>query len=184
MRVTKLSSAVIAAAACGSLLAGAAGPALAGQRGAPEPRPAARPAQPKAAAVQQQLEVAGHLGETLSLTSRIAREAQAGKPDLKTLTSLRQQLQKSTAQLLEATKKLTPPATPKAGAHRAPDPVAEIKQLLEKLIKDIEKLLQDVLKKDSAAAKASTATAVEDLKELLAKIPGLTEEAAPPAPVA
>ncbi|MBT2385384.1 hypothetical protein [Streptomyces sp. ISL-11] len=174
MRINKLTSTAIAVVACGSLALGAAGPALA----APEPRPAVKPVEPKAV-VQQRLDTAGALGETFTLVARIGKEAQAKSPDVKTLRSLQQQLQKSSDQLLRSARKARPshPAAGPAG-RAVPDPTAEIKQALDKLVKDVTKLIADVARKDTAAVVMDVAATLMDLKDLLAKIPPVLTGAA------
>ncbi|ARZ66505.1 hypothetical protein SMD11_0839 [Streptomyces albireticuli] len=167
MRTTWLST-TLTAAACGSLVLGVAGPALAE---APAAAPGAR------TEALQRNEVPVALEEIRTLVSRITREARSGSADTATLRDLQRQLDRPAERLLDDIA-----ARPKA-APMAPDPAAEIKQALDKLIKDVSKLLDDVAKKDTAATDASAADAIKDLNDMLTKIPGLVSGAIPSLPV-
>ncbi len=178
MRITTLTS-ISAALVCGSLLLGATGPALAtGGRAAPpvvEPAPGAG----------SRADSIGSLGETLSLGSRVVREAQSRAPDLDHLRDLRLRLRESADRLLAemrekaAEGRLRPPED-----GRSSDPVSDVKQQLDTLVKDVTDLLAAVQAKDTAKITALITKVVADLQALLASVPKLLTGAAPvPLPV-
>ena len=139
MRITLASTAM--AAVCGSLALGVTVPALAA---APETGRVAVAHAPSA------------LAETVSVGNRIVREARSASPDAARLTALRQQLETSAGQLLEAS---------------APDPLEELRQALDKLIKDATKIVDQVAKADAAGTMSAANTFATDLKGVAAKVP-------------
>lgn len=155
MRTASWLTAAVTAAACGSLVLGAAGPALAGPSASPGTR----------AAAPQRNGAPDALDEIRTLVSRITREARSGSPDAAALTSLRQRLDEPAGRLLDDVS-----ARPKA-APTAPDPVTDVRQLLEKLIKDVNKILDDVARKDTPAAGVDASIADATLKDVLSKVP-------------
>ncbi|MEU2855128.1 hypothetical protein [Streptomyces syringium] len=125
------------AAVCGSLALGVTAPAL-----------AAAPEQPGRVAVAH---APSALTETLSAGNRIIREARSASPDAAKLGALQQQLETSAGQLLKAAE---------------PDPLEELRQALDKLIKDATKIVDEVAKKDAAGTTAAADEFAVDLKDL------------------
>ncbi|MET9644721.1 hypothetical protein ACFZB6_16460 [Streptomyces syringium] len=170
MRVNKLVSSAIAVVACGSLVVGAAGPALAA---APAPAPTAAAPDPKAATAQQ-LETVANLGELLSLAARIAAEAQSKTPDKAVLADLRQRYQASADKLLKSVK-----ARAAAPGGLPADAVKDIQDALAKLTKDLTELLAAVVAVDLPKVTAGIAKVVADLQALLTAVPKLATGALP-----
>ncbi|GGR36065.1 hypothetical protein WEB32_24125 [Streptomyces netropsis] len=171
MRINKLTSAAIAVAACGSLVVGVTGPALAA---APEPVPTAAAPDPKAAATTQQLETVANLGELLSAASKIAVEAQSKTPNPAVLADLRLRYQAAAEKLLKSVKAR---ATASGGVRA--DAVKDVQDALAKLTKDLTDLLAAVVAKDLAKVTAGLATVVADLQALLLSVPKLATGALP-----
>ncbi|MGX8907253.1 hypothetical protein ACR820_18885 [Streptomyces netropsis] len=94
------------------------------------------------------------LAETVAVGHRIVREARSSSPDAAKLTALQQQLEASARQL-----------------PSAPDPRDELKQALDKLIKDVTKIIDEVTKRDAAGTTAAANTFATDLKGVAAKVP-------------
>ncbi|MBP2405309.1 hypothetical protein SNS2_3938 [Streptomyces netropsis] len=170
MRVNKLVSTAIAAVACGSLVVGVAGPALAA---APEPAPTAAAPDPKAATAQQ-LETVANLGELLALAAKIATEAQAKTPNKAVLADLRQRYQAAADKLLKSVKSRagTPGGLPA-------DAVKDVRDALAKLTKDLTELLAAVVAVDLPKVTAGIAEVVKDLQALLTAVPKLATGALP-----
>ncbi|MCD9141139.1 hypothetical protein [Streptomyces albireticuli] len=162
MRTATWLTTAVTAAACGSLALGAASSAPA------EARTAAHGTR----AAAQRNEVPGALDEIRTLVSRITREARSASPDTATLRSLRRQLDRPAGRLLDDAT-----ARPKA-APMAPDPLPEVKQLLDELNKDVTRIIDDVTKTGTAAS-TEVDGVVADLKEILARIPALVAGAVP-----
>lgn len=155
MRIKLASTAM--AAVCGSLALGVTAPALA--------------ATPETGHVAAVAHAPSALAETVSVGHRIVREARSASPDAAELTALRQQLETSAGQLLEAS---------------APDPLDELRQALDKLIKDVTKIVDEVAKRDTAGTTAAANTFAADLKGVAAKVPGAQKGVGPlqvPVPV-
>ncbi|MFI1968705.1 hypothetical protein BLA24_11735 [Streptomyces cinnamoneus] len=170
MRVTKFTTAA-AAAVCGSLALGIAGPALADGLAS---EPAVVESAPGSAA--DRLDPIGGLGDTLSLGSRIGTEARSRTVDLQRLQELRQRLRESADRLHTAVRAQTP--------ARAADPVSDVKGQLDKLVKDVTDLLAAVQAKDVAKVTTLVNTVVADLQALLTSVPKLLTNAAPlPVPL-
>ncbi|MFI1254390.1 hypothetical protein ACH4U6_11370 [Streptomyces netropsis] len=176
MRINKIASAAIAVAACGSLVVGVTGPALAA---APEPVPFASwpvAPEPKAGATQQQLDAMNELGTVLSLSARIAKEAQSPTPDAARLATLREQLRAAAGRLLASAARASGSS---ASDPRAKDAVADVKAQLDKLVKDVTDLLAAVLAKDLVKVTAGLTAVVADLQALLLAVPKLATSALP-----
>ncbi|MGI5529305.1 hypothetical protein ACQEVX_18485 [Streptomyces syringium] len=129
------------AAVCGSLALGVTAPALAA---APEPGRAAVAQAPSA------------LAETVSVGDRIVREARSASPDAAKLTALQQQLRVSAGQLLEPSD---------------PDPRDELKEAIDRLIKDVTEIVDEVTQGDAAGTTAAANQFATDLKGVAAKVP-------------
>lgn len=86
------------------------------------------------------------LEETVSLGHRIVREARSASPDVAKLGALQQQL--------------------RAAAGRAPDPLDELEQALDKLFKDVTKIIDEVAREDAAATTLAADMVAADLKDL------------------
>ncbi|MEU2516267.1 hypothetical protein [Streptomyces syringium] len=156
MRIKLASTAM--AAVCGSLALGLTAPAA-----------AAAPERPGRVATAH---APSALAETLSVGHRIIREARSSSPDAAQLTALRQQLETSAGHLLVA------PA--------APDPLEELRQALDKVLKDVSKIIDEVVKRDAAGTTAAANTFATDLKGVTAKVPTAQKGAGPlqvPTPV-
>ncbi|MBP2404090.1 hypothetical protein SNS2_2175 [Streptomyces netropsis] len=129
------------AAVCGSLALGVTAPALAA---APETGRATVAHAPSA------------LAETVSVGHRIVREARSASPDAAKLTALQQQLRASAGPLL---------------APSDPDPLDELRQALDKLIKDVTKIIDEVAQRDAAGTTVAANQFATDLKGVAAKVP-------------
>ncbi|MBB5118774.1 hypothetical protein AF335_06460 [Streptomyces eurocidicus] len=156
MRTAPWLTAAVTAAACGSLVLGAAGPAPAGTPARPGTR----------AAAAQRNGAPDALAEIRALVSRITGEARSGSPDAAALASLRQRLDASAERLLDDVATARPKAAP-----TAPDPVTEVRRLLDKLLKDISKIIDDVAGKDTPSAAADAGVADATLQDVLTKVP-------------
>ncbi|MFV8130163.1 hypothetical protein [Streptomyces syringium] len=145
------------AAVCGSLALGVTAPALAAT---PQPGRSAVVAHAPSA-----------LAETVSVGHRIVREARSASPDAAKLTALQQQLRASAGPLL---------------APSDPDPRDELKQALDKLIKDVTKIIDEVGQRDMAGTTTAANTFATDLKGVAAKVPGAQKGPGPlavPVPI-
>ncbi|MCF3104762.1 hypothetical protein IPZ58_24675 [Streptomyces roseoverticillatus] len=179
MRVNKFAASAIAVAACGSVAVAVAGPSLAAVN-APDPDMSVvvTPSAVPKAAVQQQLDAVGQLGEVLTLLSRIGKEAQSKTPDVAALKEMQQRLQAATGHLSDSLR-----ASPPARGRQATDPVGDVHDLLKKLAAAVQKLVDAVEKKDRAGVQAAITEALAVVKDLLSKLP-LTGDGMPlPVPL-
>ncbi|MGK5729276.1 hypothetical protein [Streptomyces sp. URMC 124] len=180
MRVNKFAASAIAVAACGSVAVGVAGPSLAAVN-APDPDmshvlPATGPR--TTAAVHQQLDAVGQLGEALTLVSRIGKEAQSATPDVEALKDMQQRLRSAANRLTDSLRQ-SPPGTGRPAAA----PGDDVQELLKKLQKAIEKLIAAAAQKDSAGVEMAITEALTVVKDLLAKLPMPAEASSLPAPL-
>ncbi|GGX81520.1 hypothetical protein [Streptomyces hiroshimensis] len=180
MRVNKFAASAIAVAACASVAVGVAGPSLAAV-GAPDPDmshvlPATEPK--SAAAVHQQLDAVGQLGDALTLVSRIGKEAQSRTPDVDALKEMQQRLRASANRLGDSLRQ-SPPAVGRPAAA----PGDDVHDLLKKLQKAIEKLIDAATKHDQPGVQAAITEALTVVKDLLAKLPLAEDGSTLPAPL-
>ncbi|MFI1254669.1 hypothetical protein ACH4U6_12840 [Streptomyces netropsis] len=98
------------------------------------------------------------LEETVSLGHRIVREARSASPDVAKLGALQQQL--------------------RAAVERAPDPLDELEQALDKLIEDVTKIVDEVERKDAAATTLAADTVAADLMDIPKGPTAMQKEAA------
>ncbi|PSJ24763.1 hypothetical protein B7P34_31625 [Streptosporangium nondiastaticum] len=179
MRVNKFAASAIAVAACSSVAVAVAGPSLAAVN-APDPDMSVivTPSKAPKAAVQQQLDAVGQLGEMLTLLSRIGKEAQSKTPDVAALKEMQQRLRAATARLADSLR-----TSPPARGRQATDPVGDVHDLLKKLAAAVQKVIDAVEKKDRAGVQAALTEALTVLKDLLSKLP-LTGDGMPlPVPL-
>ncbi|MFC5147904.1 hypothetical protein [Streptomyces aureoversilis] len=181
MRVNKFAASAIAVAACGSVAVGVAGPSLAAVN-APDPDmsvvlPATEPK--SAAAVHQQLDAVGQLGEALTLVSRIGKEAQSRTPDTGALKEMQQRLRSSADRLTDSLRQQSPPSS----GRPAVAPPDDVRDLLKKLHKAIGKLIDAAAKRDSAGVRSAITEALAVVKDLLAKLPLAEDGSTLPAPL-
>ncbi|QLE74081.1 hypothetical protein FGW37_23060 [Streptomyces rectiverticillatus] len=180
MRVNKFAASAIAVAACGSVAVGVAGPSLAAVN-APDPDmsvvlPATEPK--SAAAVHQQLDAVGQLGEALTLVSRIGKEAQSRTPDTDALKEMQQRLRSSADRLTDSLRQ-----SPAASGRPAAAPPDDVHDLLKKLQKAIGQLIDAATRKDSAGVQSAITEALAVVKDLLAKLPLAGDGSTLPAPL-
>ncbi|MBH1934471.1 hypothetical protein I5Q34_09250 [Streptomyces sp. AV19] len=167
----------VALALCGSLALGLAGAAVAVEPvAAPKPRPVVVPG------VTARLAVLGSLGDTLSLGARIAKDAQAARPDLARLKVLQRQLADEGVRLHASARAQAQqePANPK---NKKKDATTDIKATLDQVTKDINQLLDD-LAKNPGAVPGDVTKVVAGLQKLLTLVGGLNGLPTPvPLPV-
>ncbi|MFC5721252.1 hypothetical protein ACFP1Z_13860 [Streptomyces gamaensis] len=170
----RFASGAITAVACGVLVLGAAGPAPAGDglKSAPKPTP-------KAAAVERQLDTVSALGETLTLVSRIGKEAQRPAPNVRVLRDLQSRLRASGDALLAAVRLRGQAGRGTSAGHRAPagprasDGVEEVRNALTRLVASTGKAIADVESGNSAGLTGDIAKAVADAQSLTQKVSAL-----------
>ncbi|MDX3073116.1 hypothetical protein ACIP98_29930 [Streptomyces sp. NPDC088354] len=207
MRITRTTSALIAAAVCGSLTMGLTGGVASAH--APVRITAVHLARAADAAETGRADLIAKLGDTLSIGAKLTQEAQAQAPDSAKLEELRQGLEEATQQLStvvdqsaasadpsaadpsQADPSVQVPADPAAdpqpagaavpadGSERAADPVTDVQNQLNKLVDDVAALVKAVLAKDLAAVTAGVTTVVADLQALLLSVPKLLTGALP-----
>ncbi|MFJ4984956.1 hypothetical protein ACIP9H_14275 [Streptomyces sp. NPDC088732] len=201
MRITRTTSALIAAAVCGSLTMGLTGGVASAH--APVRITAVHLAPAADAADSGRADLIAKLGDTLSIGAKLTQEAQAQGPDSAKLDELRQGLEEATRQLStvvdQAVASADPsaedssvpadpaaqlPADPADGSERAADAVSDIQAQLKKLVDDVATLVKAVVDKNLAAVTAGVATVVADLQALLLSVPKLLTGLLPlPLPV-
>ncbi|MFD3455468.1 hypothetical protein ACFWVC_25260 [Streptomyces sp. NPDC058691] len=207
MRITRTTSALIAAAVCGSLTMGLTGGVASAH--APVRITAVHLAPAADAAETGRADLIAKLGDTLSIGAKLTQEAQAQAPDSAKLEELRQGLEEATQQLStvvgQAAGAADPsqtyqsgidpaaqfpagPATdpqfadvalPADSSERAADPVSDVQKQLDTLVADVAALLKAALAKDLAGVTAGVTRVVADLQALLLSVPKLLTGALP-----
>ncbi|MFF3560110.1 hypothetical protein ACFYXS_08745 [Streptomyces sp. NPDC002574] len=201
MRITRTTSALIAAAVCGSLTMGLTGGVASAH--APVRITAVHLARTADAAETGRADIIAKLGDTLSIGAKLTQEAQAQAPDSAKLEELRQGLEEATQQLStvvdQAAGAAGPSQTDQSGAdpaaqfpadpaadpqfadvalpvdssERAADAVSDVQKQLDTLVTDVAALLKAAVNKDLAGVTAGVAKVVADLQALLLSVPKL-----------
>ncbi|MEU6344203.1 hypothetical protein ABZ883_25025 [Streptomyces sp. NPDC046977] len=194
MRITRTTSALIAAAVCGSLTMGLTGGVASAH--APVRITAVHLAPAADAADSGRADLIAKLGDTLSIGAKLTQEAQAQAPDSAKLDELRQGLEEATQQLSSVVDQAAASADPSAedssvpadpaadpqfagvaqpadGSERAADAVSDVQAQLKKLVDDVTALVAAVVAKDLAGVTAGVTKVVADLQALLLSVPKL-----------
>lgn len=123
MRITRTTSALIAAAVCGSLTMGLTGGVASAH--APVRITAVHLAPAADAAETGRADLIAKLGDTLSIGAKLTQEAQAQAPDSAKLEELRQGLEEATQQLSTVVGQAAGAADPSQGDQSGADPAAD-----------------------------------------------------------